>query len=169
MGLNVQFVYGAGNDALFGGALDGLHQATKAEFGTKIWCPRIIDWTEYNTLVRLLTQWKDPTILIGHSCGVWSVTKAAAELSMEPIPYLMSIAPSMFCSPTPLPPNVLRATQVSSTPFDIFNLGGRQLVTRSAVNKKTQLDVIKSGKTHLFAPGHPDVKARLFAEIRAVI
>ena len=165
MGLNVQFVYGAGNDALFGGALYNLWVEIGNEFGDKIWRPRIIDWTERVTLERLITQWQDPTILVGHSCGCYSVTEIAVKRSMEKIPYLMAIAPSMFCSPFRLPPNVSRATQVTSNMADIFNLGGRQLLKASAVNNTTKIDVIASGKGHLFAPGHPEVARRLKAEI----
>lgn len=165
MGLNVQFVYGAGNDDLFGGALAQLHSEVKATFRDMIWCPRIIDHTEYNTLVRLLNQWKDPTILVGHSCGVRSITAAAAELSMEPIPYLLAIAPSIYCSPVPLPPNVLRATQATSWVGDFFNPLGRTIVRASPVNNKTKVDVISTGKGHLFAPGDKQVQNRLMQEI----
>lgn len=169
MQINLQFVYGAGPDNLFGGGLRWLQSGAVAEFGAKIYSPRVIDWTEYDTLRRLLAKWKDPTILVNHSCGNWSGTKAAVELSMEPIPYMMCIAPSMFCSPSPLPPNVRRATQVTSNYLDPFNLGARQLVRKSPVNNKTVLDTLWTGKPHVTAPYSEAVRDRLFDEIRLAL
>lgn len=169
MTINVQFVYGAGSDDLFGGGLRDLQAAVKAKFGNAVYSPRIIDYTEYQTLLRLLRQWKDPTILVGHSCGCNPITAAAVELSMEPIPYLMAIAPSIYCSPWNLPPNVKRATQATSWWGDFFNPGGRQLLQRSSVNNKTSLDVIATGMGHVQAPYSPLVKARLLKEVELAL
>ncbi|HWV44145.1 MAG TPA: alpha/beta hydrolase [Pseudorhodoplanes sp.] len=163
--INVQFVYGAGNDMLFGGGLRDLQSAVKAKFGTKVYSPRIIDYTEYETLLRLLRQWNDPTILVGHSCGCNAVTHAAVALSMERVPYLLAIAPSIYCPVAALPPNVGRATQATSNPFDFFNPFGRTLLRTSSVNNKTKLDVINTGLPHLTAPYHAAVKKRLLEEI----
>lgn len=163
--INVQFVYGAGNDNLFGGGLRDLQAAVKAKFGSKVYSPRIIDYTEYETLLRLLRQWNDPTILVGHSCGCNAVTHAAVALSMERIPYLLAIAPSIYCPVAALPPNVARATQATSNPFDFFNPFGRTLLSKSPVNNKTHLDVISTGMAHVSAPYSAAVKKRLLAEI----
>jgi hypothetical protein len=169
MTINVQLVYGAGNDTAFGGGLRFLQDAVKQAFGDAVYCPRIIDYTEYNTLVRLLQRWSDPTILVGHSCGCLSVTRAAVEVSMEKIPYLLAIAPSIYCRVSPLPPNVARATQATSNVFDFFNPGGRMLLSRSSVNNVTKLDSIGTGRTHLQAPYSVAVRDRLLQETRAAI
>lgn len=169
MTINVQFVYGAGNDAMFGGGLRSLQEAVIKTYGSQVYCPRIIDYTEYDTLVRLLGKWKDPTILVGHSCGCMSVTRAAVALSMEPIPYLMAIAPSIYCPVVPLSPNVARATQASSWALDFFNPFSRQLLTKSPVNTKTVIDTISTGATHLNAPYSAAVKSRLLAEIKRAL
>lgn len=166
MTVNVQFVYGAGNDTMFGGGLRWLQEETVKAFGKQIYTPRIIDYTEYQTLLRLLQKWNDPTILVGHSCGCNAITAAAVALSMERIPYLLAIAPSIYCPVSPLPPNVTRATQATSNVFDFFNLGGRQLLRNSPINNKTKIDVVATGKTHLNAPYAAQVRARLIDEIR---
>lgn len=165
MTVNVLFVHGAGPNAWFGGALEGLRAAVVGKFGAKVYVPRAIDYTEYNTLVRLLNQWNDPTVLVGLSCGNKSITRAAAELSMEKIPYLMACSPSMYCGMTPLPPNVQRATQVTSWWGDIFNPGSRMLLKKSSVNGKTELDRIDTGYGHTASPGSPVVVKRLLDEI----
>lgn len=166
MTINVQFVYGAGNDTLFGGGLRWLQDAVKNAFGSKVYSPRIIDYTEYGTLLRLLRQWNDPTVLVGHSCGCNSITHAALALSMERIPYLLAIAPSVYCPVAPLPPNVAKATQATSNAFDVFNPFGRTLLSTSPINKTTKLDVIATGRTHLNAPYAQAVRDRLLTEVR---
>lgn len=169
MTINVQFVYGAGNDTMFGGGLRFLQEAVVKTYGSKVYCPRIIDYTEYDTLVRLLSKWNDPTILVGHSCGCMSVTRAATALSMERIPYLLAIAPSIYCPVVPLSPNVARATQATSWWGDFFNPFGRQLLSRSSVNNKTEIDVISTGASHLNAPYSTEVRDRLLAEIKRAL
>jgi hypothetical protein len=169
MAINVQFVYGAGNDAAFGGGLRWLQSAVKAEFKDAVYSPRILDYTEYNTLVRLLQRWKDDSVLVGHSCGNLSITRAAVEVSMERIPYLLAISPSIYCRVSPLPPNVARATQATSNFFDFFNPGGRMLLSRSSINNKTRLDSINTGSTHLRAPYSVVVRDRLLQEIRTAL
>lgn len=165
MTINVQFVYGAGNDTMFGGGLRDLQAAVKAKFGNKVYSPRIVDYTEYETLLRLLRQWNDPTILVGHSCGCMSITAAALALSMERIPYLLAIAPSIYCRVSPLPPNVARATQATSNALDFFNPFGRTLLSKSPINNKTVLDVISTGMPHVTAPYYAGVKKRLLEEV----
>jgi hypothetical protein len=169
MTVNVQFVYGAGNDTMFGGGLRWLQTAVKKEFGDKVYSPRILDYTEYETLYRLLQKWKDDTILIGHSCGNNPITAAAVKFSMERIPYLLCIAPSIYCPVSALPPNVGRATQATSNAFDFFNPGGRQLLRPSGVNNKTKIDVIATGASHLNAPYSAAVRDRLLKEIRLAL
>ncbi len=169
MTINVQFVYGAGNDTAFGGGLRDLQAAVKAKFGNAVYSPRIIDYTEYETLVRLLRQWNDPTILVGHSCGCNSITHAALALSMERIPYLLAIAPSIFCPVAALPPNVGKATQATSNAFDMFNPFGRTLLKKSGINNKTKLDVINTGMGHVAAPYSATVKARLLKEVEQAL
>lgn len=167
MSINVLMVHGAGPNNWFGGYLEAMRNAVLKKFPDpkQVWVPRAIDWTEYNTLVRLLAQWKDDTILVGLSCGCTSVTLAIAEHSMEKIPYAMLCSPSMFCGVTPLPPNVRRATQVTSNRLDGWNLGARMLVSISAVNKTTALDQFFTGMAHIASPGHPTVVKRLLDEI----
>lgn len=170
MTINVLFVYGAGNDNLFGGGLRRMQDDIReAGLGDQVHLPRIIDYTEYQTLLRLMQRWNDPTILVGHSCGCNAITHAAVELSMEPIPYLMGIAPSRFCPVAPLPPNVLRATQVTSNRADVFNPGGAQLLKLSPINDKTKLDVIVSGLPHVAAPFSQAARSRLLQEIRLAL
>ena len=165
MTINVQFVYGAGNDTAFGGGLRALQAAVKEKFGEAVYSPRIIDYTEYDTLIRLLEKWKDPTILVGHSCGCNPITAAAVKLSMERIPYLLACAPSIYCPVWALPPNVARATQATSWWGDFFNPGARMLLSRNGINNKTKLDEISTGLSHLNTPYSPAVKARLLAEV----
>lgn len=169
MTINVLFVYGAGNDNLFGGALRGMQQEVRAAFGDDVYSPRIIDFSEYATLLRLLQKWNDPTILVGHSCGCMSITRAAVELSMERIPYLMAIAPSVYCEVAPLPPNVWRATQVTSNPADVFNPGARLLLSRSPINNTTQLDEMRANLPHIQAPASREARDRLIAEVRTAL
>jgi hypothetical protein len=165
MTINVQFVYGAGNDTLFGGGLRALQTAVKDTYGTAVYSPRILDYTEYETLVRLMRKWQDPTILVGHSCGCMSITAAALALSMEKIPYLLAIAPSIYCPVSKLAPNVIKATQATSNAFDFFNPGGRTLLSLTPTNNKTKLNVIKTGMSHLNAPYSPEVKKQLLWEV----
>ena len=163
--INVQFVYGAGPDNLFGSGLRELRDEVIKKFGAKVYVPRIIDYTEYETLLRLLRKWQDPTVLVGHSCGCMSITSAAVAISMERVPYLMAIAPSIYCSVAALPSNVRRATQMSSWWGDFFNPGARQLLSLNGANKTTVLDCITTGYGHVPAPYAPVVGKRLLAEI----
>lgn len=163
--VNLLGVYGAGNDTAFGGGLRELQKLAKQKFGNRVYAPRIVDYTEYNTIIRLLKQWNDPTLLYLHSCGVMSGTAAAVENSMEKIPYICACAPSIYCSPRPLPPNVKRATQFTSNGWDLFNPGGRKLVTKSSINNVTVLDYVKTGSSHVKTPYSPLVQERWLAEI----
>jgi hypothetical protein len=165
MGLNVQFVYGAGPDALFGKSNDWLRAEVMFAFGDKVHCPNIIDYTEYDELLRRMRSWNDPTVLVAHSCGNNSITHASVAVSKMRVPYMMVIAPSWFCPVSPLGPNVERATQVTSNAFDPFNLGALYLLSRKNGNTKTKLDGIRAGKLHVFTPGARQVRDRLVTEI----
>jgi len=169
MTINIQFVYGAGNDTAFGGGLRFLQDAVKTKFKDKVYSPRIIDWTEYETLLRLLRKWNDPTILVGHSCGCNPITHAAVALSMERIPYLLAIAPSIFCPVAQLPPNVGNATQATSWWGDFFNPGGRMLLRANSINNKTKINEIYTGASHLNAPYSKLVLDKLLSEVEKVV
>lgn len=160
MNVNVQFVYGAGNDTLFGAALRRLREVVLVSFPDRgqVYCPRILDYTEMQTLDRLVSQWKDPTILVGHSCGCLSITRTATVNSMKRIPLVLGIAPSMFCGPWPVPVNVERLVQATSWWGDFFNPGSRMLLKRAASNSRTIVGEIKTGLSHLSAPSSPEVE-----------
>lgn len=174
MTINVQFVYGAGSDALFGGGLRQLQADVAANFKTTgpradVYMPRILDYTEFDTLDRLMAKWNDPTILVGHSCGCMSITAAARKNSMKRVPFLMAIAPSIYCPVSVIVNNVKRATQATSWWGDFFNPGARLLLSTSGANNVTKLDVIKTGMGHVQAPYSPAVSARLLSEVKLAL
>lgn len=166
--VNLQFVFGVG-DETFGQYVIQLRNEAMAKFKDRIYCPRILDWTEGVTLNRLLGKWNDPTILAAHSCGNSTITNAAVNNSMEKIPYLCCMAPSIWCSPALLTVNVARATQFTSWWGDGFNPGGRQLLNKASSNNRTALDVVYTGQGHVQTPGSPLVRVRLFQEIERAI
>lgn len=169
MPINVQFVYGAGLDGgKLGEGLRSLREKVIDEFKTDVFVPRIIDYLEYDTLKRLVGKWKDPTILIGHSCGVQAITMVAVDYSMKPIPYMMGIATSMYCRPKRLPPNVLRATEIMAFP-NCFNPSKKQLILRSAVNEKTAIDVVQSHVGHVESSGAQVTHDTALHEIKVAI
>lgn len=165
MTINVQLVYGAGNDTMFGGCLRDLRAAVIAEFGNQVYVPRILDYTEGETLNRLMAKWNDPTVLVGHSCGCMTITAAAMKNSMKRVPYLLACAPSIYCPVQPLVANVAKATQATSWWGDFFNPGGRTLLHKASANARTQLDVINTGMSHLQTPCSQAVRKRLLSEI----
>jgi hypothetical protein len=169
MSVNVQFVYGAGNDQIFGAALRALRETVLRSFPDReqVYCPRILDYTEMQTLSRLVGQWKDPTILVGHSCGCMSITRAAVENSMKRIPLLLAIAPSIYCPVVPLTVNVAKAVQATSWFGDFFNPFGRMLLSRVESNSRTAVESINTGLSHLSAPAAPEVESVLLSSIRA--
>lgn len=172
--VNILAVYGAGNDAAFGGALRGLVAAIKqdaeqAGYSKQIYVPRIVDYLELATILRLTKQWRDDTIVLAHSCGCYSGTLATLEDSMSVYPYVACIAPSMFCSPRPVASNVRRLDQFTSNVFDVFNLGGRQLVSAANSNGKTEINVIKTGLPHLTAPSSRVVHATVIGQVRRAV
>lgn len=171
MNVNVQFVYGAGNDVAFGAALRNLREVVLASFPDRkqVYCPRILDWTEAETLNRLVAKWNDPTILVGHSCGCHTITRAASVNSMKPVPLLLAIAPSIYCAVWPIQRNVDRAIQGTSWWGDFFNPGARTLLNLAPSNSRTQLGVIKTGLSHLSAPSSPEVEHVLLNAIHKAI
>jgi hypothetical protein len=162
--VNVQFVYGAGPDNLYGGGLRWLQSEVKGQFGDKIYSPSIIDYTEYEKLVDRFASWNDPTILIGHSCGCNPITFIAHKFTRK-IPFILCIAPSVFCPVATIPANVARVTQATSWWGDVFNLGGRLLARKAAGNTTSVIDEIKTGLGHVPAPYSNDVRSKLIAEI----
>ncbi len=172
--INLLGIYGAGNDAAFGGALRGLVGAVQADaksmgYEKYVYVPRIMDYLEATTIIRLVKQWKDPTILLSHSCGCLTATMATNEDTMSPFPYVACIAPSMFCYPKPVAPNVARIDQFTSNTFDVFNLGARQLVTRMKSNSRTQVNVLKTGLPHLGAPASSLVHSTVIQQVRKAV
>ena len=148
MTINVQLVYGAGNDVLWGKGITELREKIITTFGEDVFVPRVIDYTEDETLSRLLGKWEDPTVLIGHSCGVGEIAKASVRHSMKPIPYMMGIATSIFCRPMRLAPNVLRATEIMAIP-NFFNPIKKQLLKKSTINTTTEITVVESKVGHV--------------------
>lgn len=171
MNVNVQFVYGAGNDTLFGAALRGLRETVLRSFPNRsaVYCPRILDYTEVQTLDRLVGQWKDPTILVGHSCGCMSITRTAAVNSMKRVPMLLAIAPSIYCPVQPVQVNVARAVQATSWWGDFFNPFARLLLRTAPSNSRTLVGEIKTGLSHLNAPASPEVEHVLLNAIHEVL
>lgn len=167
--VNVVFVYGAGNDDRYGEAMRWLQDQIKDYFGDKIYSPRIIDHREVDALVEALLAWSDPTILVGHSCGGETVTQAPNRVSTEAIPYVMVIAPSVFCDPDPVGANVARITQASSNEGDLFNPRQRMLVSANPGNTVTLVDEIQTNADHLDSPRSPAVRDRLIEEIERAL
>ena len=167
--INVVFVYGAGPDNRYGEALRHLRECTINEFGSRIYSPEIIDHKDGDRLAEWLSEWNDPTILVGHSCGSETVTEAANNQWEEVIPFIMAIAPSIYCDPDPVGANVARITQASSDENDNFNPRNKTLISVGEGNTTTVLDVIYTGMPHLEAPYSPLVQERLFAEINRAL
>ena len=174
MTVNVQFVYGAGNDTMFGGGLRWLQSEVAKNFTTsgsnaQVYMPRILDYTEMATLDRLVSQWKDPTILIGHSCGCMSITAAAIKNSMKKIPFLMACAPSIYCPVSQIANNVQRAHQETSWWGDFFNPGGRTLLSLTSANNKSKLTAVYTNLSHINTPYYQPGRDRLISEIKLAL
>lgn len=172
--INLLGVYGAGNDTLFGGALRGAIAAVQADarkydYASYVFVPRIMDYLEQTTVYRLVRQWRDPTIIVTHSCGGWTGTQATIEDSMSPFPYVAVIAPSIYCYPRPVMQNVRRIEQFTSNVFDFFNPGGRTLVSKSPINNKTEVLVTRTGLSHLTAPNSSLVHRALIRNVREAV
>jgi len=172
--INLLGVYGAGNDALFGAALRSLIAAIQADakangYEKYLYVPRIVDWTEQSTTIRLMQKWKDPTVVLCHSCGCQTGTMGSVEDSMSPVPFIACMAPSMYCKPVPVANNVGRIVQFSSWAIDGFNPFSRQLISLTGANNKTKLDVISTGYSHLLVPNAPIVHKTCIAEVRKAV
>lgn len=165
MELNVLFIHGAGPNKLLGGHLEAMRNATIARFGRTIYAPPAVDYTETGLISRYLDKWKDDQILVGLSCGCSTINAIAKSRPKERIRYAMYCSPSMFCNLGYVPPNVVRATQVTSWGFDIFNVGSRMLVKREGGNVRTSLDELRTNVAHVATPSGAGVHARLFQEI----
>lgn len=167
--VNLQLVYGAGPDNLYGGGLRELQKAVKAVFGEQVYSPSILDYTEYEALIERYAGWSDPTIFVGHSCGCNPITHIQYKFPRRRVPFLLAIAPSMFCPVAYITPNVERATQATSNALDMFNIFGRQLVQPASGNNKTKIDVIRTNMGHVAAPYSPFVKQRLLSEVQLAL
>lgn len=166
---NVLFIHGAGPNALLGGALEQLRNKAIAEFGRKIYAPPAVDHSESGLIARYLDKWKDVQILVGLSCGCSAINRIAASRPNERVPFALYCSPSRFCNLGTVPPNVERAMQATSNTWDGWNLGGAQIVQRTPGEGGTAIDEFYTGYGHVNSPLHPQVWARLKAEIARVL
>lgn len=168
MPINVQLVFGAGNNRLWGQGITDLRERIINEFSVDVFVPPTLDHTQSRHLIQLLGLWSDPTVLIGHSCGVRAITKAATTHPMKSIPYLMGIATSVFCQPSPVGPNVKKITEVIAN-SNGFNLRERQLINRKAGNNVTEIEKIHSRANHVKSAEVDITHNKAIHEIRRVI
>lgn len=167
---NVLFVNGWGG-AVTSTSLAGLRNRTIAEFGSAIHAPEPVNYTSESALLRYLDKWQDIQILVMLSCGCSAGNKIAAQRPNEIIPYAIYYSPSRLCGILgfPVPKNIARATQVTSNPYDFFNLGAARMIKPAAGNTISKIDEIYAGLPHGSTSGHAGAQARLFAEIRATL
>lgn len=167
---NVLFINGWGG-ALTSASLANLRNRTIAKFGDAIYAPPPVDYTDEGMLMRYLDKWTDVQILVMLSCGCSSGAKIAELRPKEVIPYAIFYSPSRLCGMLgfPIPKNIAKATQVTSNPWDGFNLGVTRLVRPEKGNTTTKIDEIYSGMNHGFTPGHQGAEQRLFSEIQATL
>lgn len=167
---NVLFINGWGG-ALTSFSIANLRNRTIAEFGDQIYAPPPVNYTDESMLARYLDKWKDIQILAMLSCGCSVGNKIAALRPKEVIPYAIYYSPSRLCGILgfPVPKNIASATQVTSNPWDGFNLGGMMCIKRASGNTTSKIDEIYSGKAHGWSPDHAGAQARLFAEIRKTL
>lgn len=165
---NILFIHGAGPNNFFGGHLEAMRNATVAKFGNKIYAPPAVDYTERGLILRYLDKWKDVQIIVGLSCGCSAINAIAASRPSERIPYAMYCSPSWFCGVGAVPPNVLRATQVSPS-WDGWNPFGAMLVQPAAGNRITVTDRMNTDRGHVSTPTYPAAVQRLFAEVERTL
>jgi hypothetical protein len=165
---NVLFINGWGGSAT-SRSLAALRQRTIAEFGNAIYAPEPVNYTNEKQIAGWMDKWKDVQILVLLSCGCSAGNKIAALRPNEVIPYAIYYSPSRPCGILgfPVPPNIAKATQVTSNGWDIFNPGAPMSIYATKGNKTSKIDEIYSGMLHGYTPGHAEAQARLFAEIRA--
>lgn len=168
MPINVLLVFGAGSNRLWGQGITKLREKIINEFSDDVFVPPAIDHTQSISLTRLLGQWDDPTILIGHSCGVRAITKATIAHPMKSIPYLMGIATSVFCQPGAVGPNVKKISEVIAN-SNGFNLRERPLIKRKAGNNITEIEKIHSRANHVKSAEVDITHNKAIHEIRRVI
>lgn len=167
---NVLFINGWGGAAT-SFSLANLRNRTVAEFGNKIHAPTPVNYTSESQIGGYLDKWKDIQILVMLSCGCSAGNKIAALRPKETIPYAIYYSPSRLCGILgfPVPKNIARATQVTSNPWDGFNLGGTMCIKPAKGNVTSKIDEIYSGKSHGWTPDHDGAQARLWSEIRATL
>jgi len=169
MTINVQFVYGAGPDGgWLGKGLRELRDKVIAEFGEDVYVPDILDHLNDEELSDRVGAWNDPTVLIGHSCGVQTISEIAVEHVSKSIPYLMGIATSRFCKPTPLKENVVRATEIMANK-NFFNPNETQLLVSRSDDAVTTIEVIESGEGHVESSQADITHETALEEIRTAI
>ena len=170
MSVNVLFINGWGGKVT-STSLAALRYRTIRQFGNKIFAPDTVNYTNEAELMRYLDKWVDPQILVMLSCGCSSGNKIAAMRSREVIPYAIYYSPSRLCGILgfPVPANIAKATQVTSNPWDFFNLGAARMIHPSNGNTTSKIDEIYSGMGHGSTPGHAGAQARLWAEIRMAL
>lgn len=168
MPINVLLVFGAGSNRLWGQGITNLREKIINEFSDGVIVPPAIDHTQSISLTRLLGQWDDPTILIGHSCGVRAITRVVTEHPMKSIPYLMGIATSVFCKPKPIGPNVKKVTEVIAN-SNGFNRREKQLTKRKVGNNITEVEKIHSRAGHVQSAEVDITHDKAIREIRRVI
>ena len=169
MAINVQFVYGAGPDGgWLGEGLRQLQDKVIAEFGEDVHVPGIVDHRDDKELSERVGSWQDPTVLIGHSCGVQAVSEVAVEHDTKSIPFLMGIATSRFCKPVPLKENVARATEIMAN-RNFFNPWQRQLLVYRSDDAATTVEVIESGDGHVESSQTDITHETALEEIRTAI
>lgn len=167
---NVLFINGWGN-ALTSRSIANLRTRTINRFGDQIYAPPPVDYTDTSMLLRYLDKWKDIQLIAALSCGCTTIEAIADARQGEIIPYAIFYSPSIWCGfgRTPVPKNVLKATQATSTPYDIFNPGGRLILKRRAGNTVTKIDEIKTNYSHGWTCDHPGAQMRFWAEIEATL
>jgi hypothetical protein len=167
---NVLFINGWGGKVT-SASLAALRNRTVMHFGNKIFAPDTVNYTNEEALMSYLDKWKDPQILVMLSCGCSSGNKIAAMRRNEVIPYAIYYSPSRLCGILgfPVPSNIAKATQVTSNPWDMFNLGAARMIKPMRGNTTSQIDEIYAGMPHGSTPGHGGAQARLWAEIRAAL
>ena len=169
MTINVQFVYGAGPDGgWLGEGLRELRDKVIAEFGEDVNVPDIVDHRDDKELSKRVGAWEDPTVLIGHSCGVQTISEVAIKHDTKSIPYLMGIATSRFCKPVPLKENVLRATEIMANK-NFFNPQQTQFLVCRSDDTATNIEVIESGEGHVESSQAEITHETALEEIRTAI
>lgn len=167
--VNLIFINGWGGDPTsFSSA--GLRNRILAKFGRTIYCPPPVNYKETGLILRYLDEWKDPTILVGLSCGCSTINEVLRHApAREKVPFAIYYSPSQYCGIGKVPSVVDRALEVNSNYFDFFNLGMQRMLYPAAGNTRTEfMPQLKTGLGHGFTPGSAQAQAILISEIEKV-